>query len=173
MMHNGAFNTLLGVVAHYNQVPNHAGNTNLDPRLLGPNGLPQNLNLAPGQQDAIASFLRTLAGFNVYTDEKWSDPFEPDGTIEIIGGNLGIYDPEKPEIEINLTPNPVYDWTQIRLASGEYTLVLTNNSGQELYRCALRDKADLNLSHLSSGIYYLWIQDQNSDRKTSVKLIKS
>jgi len=173
LMHNGAFNTLLDVVAHYNQVPNNPENTNLDPRLLGPNGLPQNLNLNTGQQDAIASFLRTLAGFNVYTDEKWSDPFDPDGTIEIIGGNLGIYDAKKPEIEIKLSPNPVKDWTQVRLDSGQYTLILINNLGQELYRCSINNEADLNLSHLSQGIYYLWIQDQNSQRKTSVKLIKS
>jgi cytochrome c peroxidase len=173
LMHNGAFNTLLDVVAHYNQVPNNPENTNLDPRLLGPNGLPQNLNLSTGQQDAIASFLRTLAGFNVYTDEKWSDPFDPDGTIEIIGGNLGIYDAKKPEIEIKLSPNPVKDWTQVRLDSGQYTLILINNLGQELYRCSINNEADLNLSHLSQGIYYLWIQDQNSQRKTSVKLIKS
>jgi len=173
LMHNGAFPTLLDVVEHYNQVPNHAGNNNLDPRLLGPNGLPQNLNLSPGQKDAIASFLRTLGGFNVYTDEKWSDPFEPDGTIEIIGGNLGIYDLARPEIEIDIVPNPTQDQALISVTPGEYELRLTDSSGRLVYKCSIQNEASLSLGHLSSGTYFVMIESNSSALKTSKKLIKN
>ncbi len=173
LMHNGAFPTLLDVVEHYNQVPNHAGNNNLDPRLIGPNGLPQNLNLSPGQKDAIASFLRTLGGFNVYTDEKWSDPFEPDGTIEIIGGNLGIYDLARPEIEIDIVPNPTQDQALISVTPGEYELRLTDSSGRLVYKCSIQNEASLSLGHLSSGTYFVMIESNSSAKKTSKKLIKN
>jgi cytochrome c peroxidase len=72
-MHNGASNNLITVIDHYNQIST-AGNPNLDPRLR-PGGRGQNLQLMNGQKDAIVLFLRTLAGSNVYTDPKWSDPF--------------------------------------------------------------------------------------------------
>ena len=173
LMHNGAFPTLLDVVEHYNQVPNHAGNNNLDPRLLGPNGLPQNLNLSPGQKDAIASFLRTLGGFNVYTDEKWSDPFEADGTIEIIGGNLGIYDLAGPEIDIDIVPNPTQDQALISVTPGEYELRLTDSSGRLVYKCSIQDEASLSLGHLSSGTYFVMIESNSSAKKKSKKLIKN
>lgn len=75
-MHDGVLKTLLGVVNHYNQVPNVPGNTNLDPR-LNPGGSPQNLGLNQQQKDALVAFLSTLTGKDVYTNPKWSDPFKP------------------------------------------------------------------------------------------------
>lgn len=173
LMHNGAFPTLLDVVEHYNQVPNHAGNNNLDPRLLGPNGLPQNLNLSPGQKDAIASFLRTLGGFNVYTDEKWSDPFEPDGTIEIIGGNLGIYDLAGPEINIQLSPNPASDLVQIKADPGQYYLTLTDAQGKQVMSCNMRGQQQLSITHLANGLYYLRMTNLETGNHSVTKLIKA
>ena len=73
-MHNGSISTLAGVIDHYNNIPNVAGNNNLDNRLR-PNGQPQNLNLSQTEKDAIVAFLATLSGNDVYTNTKWSDPF--------------------------------------------------------------------------------------------------
>jgi cytochrome c peroxidase len=77
-MHNGFTNQLIGVVNHYNQLPQNSvtGNTNLDPRLR-PQGNPQNLQLTQAEKDALVAFMRTLSGSNVYTDTKWSNPFLP------------------------------------------------------------------------------------------------
>lgn len=72
-MHIGLSNQLITVINHYNKI-NPAGNTNLDSRLR-PAGNPQNLNLTQQEKDALIAFIRTLAGTNVYTDTKWSDPF--------------------------------------------------------------------------------------------------
>jgi cytochrome c peroxidase len=75
MMHNGAFTELKAVVNHYNSINHDSGqNPNIDPR-LAPNGIGQKLNLTENQINAVVSFLETLAGTNVYTDKKWSDPF--------------------------------------------------------------------------------------------------
>ena len=49
-------------------------NTNLDPRLT-PNGIGQQLNMTPVEREELISFIRTLAGNDVYTNEKWSNPF--------------------------------------------------------------------------------------------------
>ncbi|GGI57317.1 cytochrome-c peroxidase [Winogradskyella haliclonae] len=72
-MHIGASNNLVTVLNHYNDI-NLAGNANLDPRLR-PNGNGQQLNLTDEERNAVIAFMRTLAGNDVYTNEKWSNPF--------------------------------------------------------------------------------------------------
>lgn len=74
MMHTGALKTLQAVIGHYGQIVQAPGNTRLDQRLR-PNGVGQNLNLNQQEVDAVISFLKTLTGTAVYTDQKWSDPF--------------------------------------------------------------------------------------------------
>lgn len=86
-MHDASFATLAQVINHYNLIP--AINANLDPRLQrpGPPGtpsLPQSLNLTQAQKDALAAFLATLSGTAVYTDAKWSDPFNDLGELTLI-----------------------------------------------------------------------------------------
>ncbi|WP_211220207.1 cytochrome-c peroxidase [Rudanella lutea] len=73
-MHSGVFATLPIAIGHYNIVNAVAGNNNLDPRLR-PGGNGQRLNMTPAEQSALVAFLRTLSGRNVYTDERWSNPF--------------------------------------------------------------------------------------------------
>ncbi|MFM7357222.1 MAG: cytochrome-c peroxidase [Sediminibacterium sp.] len=73
MMHNGKFRSLEAVVNHY--ASGIQNNSNLDPRLR-PNGTAvQQLNLQPGELQAIIAFMKTLTGKNVYTDKKWATPF--------------------------------------------------------------------------------------------------
>lgn len=73
-MHSGTFPTLESAITHYNSITIAPGNNNLDPRLT-PGGNPQQLNMTPAELNAVAIFIRTLSGTNVYTDVKWSDPF--------------------------------------------------------------------------------------------------
>ncbi|WP_298895084.1 cytochrome-c peroxidase [uncultured Psychroserpens sp.] len=72
-MHIGVSSNLITVLNHYNTI-NLAGNNNLDPRLR-PNGFGQQLNLTQEERDAVIAFIQTLAGDDVYTNEKWSNPF--------------------------------------------------------------------------------------------------
>jgi len=74
MMHNAAFNSLRGVLGHYNNIPLNNRNNNLDARLRIAN-TGQRLNLTPTETDAIVAFMNTLAGTNVYVDRKWGNPF--------------------------------------------------------------------------------------------------
>ena len=81
-MHDGSLATLAAVIAHYNVIP--ADNANLDPRLRRPGGQVQNLNLSAQQRADLEAFLKTLTGSNVYTDPKWSNPFDLDGNLTVI-----------------------------------------------------------------------------------------
>ncbi|MEO9485541.1 MAG: cytochrome-c peroxidase [Ekhidna sp.] len=73
MMHTG-FTTDFGeVLEHYNTIQS-TGN-GLD-RRLDENGNPQNLAMTTAEKEAVTAFIMTLSGTDVYTNEKWSDPFK-------------------------------------------------------------------------------------------------
>lgn len=72
-MHNALSVNLETVLDHYDAISTD-GNTNLDPRLT-PGGNPQQLQLTSLEKQAVISFIKTLSGTDVYTNEKWSNPF--------------------------------------------------------------------------------------------------
>jgi len=74
MMHNGVFNNLAAVLAHYNNIPANQRNNNLDGKLR-PGNNTQQLNLTTEERDAVIAFMKTLSGTLVYTDKKWATPF--------------------------------------------------------------------------------------------------
>ena len=85
LMHDGSLTTLLDVVNHYNLIIfNPTVNPNLDNRLKGPTGTGQNLNLTTAQKNNLVAFLQTLTGSAVYTDERWSNPFDVSGNLSLI-----------------------------------------------------------------------------------------
>ncbi len=85
LMHDGSFDNLLDVINHYNQiVVDTIVNPDLDPRLIRANGTGQNLNLTEDEKLALIAFIKTLSGEDVYSDERWSDPFDTNGDLTII-----------------------------------------------------------------------------------------
>jgi len=80
-MHNGSLTTLLQVINHYDAIP--GDNANLDQRLRRPGGV-QDLNLTNQQKNNLVAFLQTLTGTAVYTDSRWSDPFDANGQLSLI-----------------------------------------------------------------------------------------
>ena len=74
MMHTGVITTLQAAIGHYGTINIAPGNNNLDPRLT-PGGIGQQLNLTATEVNAVIAFLRTLSGTDVYTNTKWSNPF--------------------------------------------------------------------------------------------------
>ena len=88
-MHNGSLPTLLDVINHYNAIP--AVTQGLDPRLTIPGGppggpppQPQRLNLSDTQKDSLVAFLGTLTGTSVYSDPKWSSPFDESNNLSFV-----------------------------------------------------------------------------------------
>ena len=78
LMHDGSFTTMDQVLTHYSNVP---GNANLDNRLQGRGG---QRNFDPTERANLTAFLKTLTSDAIYTDEKWSDPFDTNGHLEIL-----------------------------------------------------------------------------------------
>ncbi len=91
MMHDGSTVTMLDMINHYDQITIDPLNNNLDPRLRGgPGGNGQNLGLTTAEKDALIAFMGTLTGSNVYTDARWSDPFDASGNLTLITGALPV-----------------------------------------------------------------------------------
>lgn len=81
-MHDASLPSLLAVINHYNTIP--AVVTGIDPRLTRPGGQPQRLNLTVQQKADLEAFLRTLTGSSLYTDEKFSSPFNEDDSLAVV-----------------------------------------------------------------------------------------
>jgi cytochrome c peroxidase len=75
MMHTGGIKDLKGVLNHYNAIPKIPENKSISEKLV-PYGFEQRLNLNPAEINATIAFLRTLSGTKVYTDARWSNPFQ-------------------------------------------------------------------------------------------------
>ena len=74
-MHTGIITSLQAAIGHYGNLTTSAqNNSNLDPRLK-PNEIGQQLNLNATEINAVIAFLKTLSGTDVYTNRKWSNPF--------------------------------------------------------------------------------------------------
>ena len=71
LMHTGRFDVSM-MIEHYNDI-NAADNPNLDNRLRRGGG--QKLNMTQEEKESLVAFLKTLSGTDVYTNEKWSNPF--------------------------------------------------------------------------------------------------
>ena len=86
LMHDGSLATFDAVLDHYNNIDSdQAINPNLDRRLrVGRRGEGQQLMLTQDERDAVTAFIMTLSGNDVYTNERWSDPFDPGGTLTLI-----------------------------------------------------------------------------------------
>jgi cytochrome c peroxidase len=80
-MHDASLPTLLSVINHYNTIPSVV--TGLDNRLR-PGGRAQQLNLSNTQKTDLEAFLKTLTGSAIYTDEKWSSPFNTGNTLSLV-----------------------------------------------------------------------------------------
>lgn len=78
LMHNGSFTTLLEMIEHYNDI-DMTDQQLVDPLLFqgreAPDPIGQQLNLSNTYKEALANFLKTLTGNEIYTKVKWSNPF--------------------------------------------------------------------------------------------------
>jgi cytochrome c peroxidase len=73
LMHDGSITSFDELIATIGKMDPNPANTNLDPGIN--NGF--DLLITDQERDDLIAFLKTLSGKAVYTDERWSDPFEP------------------------------------------------------------------------------------------------
>ena len=124
-MHDGSLASLLDVINHYDDIPNNGANTNLDNRLNGGGG---NLNLSDQEKEDLENFLLTLTGNDVYTNPKWSDPFDANGDIVILNGVLLPIEYANFELELDET-KVVLNWKTVAEIDNEgWDIERSNNA---------------------------------------------
>ena len=160
-MHDGRFESLEQVVAHYNNGVRPHPNLSPPLRAGGPNGPPRRLNLSPQEQAALVAFLKTLTDQAFITDERWSDPFcetTVSTATPVLQDGWHIY------------PNPAADEAHIRLDAGvgsSYQLELFNNQGQRIRTYQFSEQEfTVQREGWPAGLYYLKLQ---SEGQQSVK----
>ncbi len=82
LMHTGSINSLRAAVDHYERIAIVRGNDSIDQDLVI-NGNGWHLRMGQQQRSNVAAFMETLTGSNVYTDSKWSDPFDSNGDLMV------------------------------------------------------------------------------------------
>ena len=128
MFHEGTANDIDGIMAHYNFQELDPENTNLDPRMT-PDGAPLFLDISQTQKEQLLAFLRTLTGSDVYTNEKWSNPFDESGNL-LMSNELRIntlhYSAGSNEISLELitAPGRTYTlWTSPDLSDENWSIL--------------------------------------------------
>lgn len=165
LMHNGAFKTIEQVIEHYNLVPN---NNSLDQRLRGPGG---NLQLTAQEKSQLIAFLRTLSGRSIYTDTKWSDPFDVDGNISLTPTSAAVS--FKKELEaFTMYPNPAKEYINLSLPEGNFNLQIFSLDGKILLNSNVHHSSQINIAHLNSGVYLVRAIDSENKKQFTSKLIK-
>lgn len=171
LMHTGSFTSLAAVVDHYNLITVVPGNTNLDQRLRGPGGQPQNLQLTQNQKDALIAFLGTLTGSAIYTDARWSDPFDSEGNLTLIPITpTGIN--ELSHQVFKLYPNPVTDKVTIGLDNGTYEMGLYASNGALLKSATITHNHIEDLSNLPYGTYFFILKNVETGLLLSKTVVK-
>jgi len=124
-MHDGSLKTLRDVLKHYAFIPFNPANTNLAVG-VGGGGLPfdQRRPMTVEQEDALIAFMKTLTGRDVFTNPKWSNPFDENGNITVIKVCSGNAVTTKLEITI-CEGESVFGYS----AEGEYTDTFTAANG--------------------------------------------
>lgn len=171
LMHDGSLTSLLDVINHYNDIPNNSQNTNLDNRLNPPGPGNQSLNLTVNEKNALVAFLNTLTGADVYTNEIWSNPFDENGNITIIGGELSTNENMFGK-SINVYPNPIDQDIFIDLEIGKYMLSIYNLNGKKMFNKQISGKSQISLEFLVNGIYIFKINDLETNKIFHKKFIK-
>ena len=168
LMHTGPINSLGGAIDQYERIQIVQGNTRIDPDLVI-NGNGWHLRMGPQGRNDVAAFLATLTGSNVYTDSKWSDPFDSNGNLTVIPAAIttaveseGRANALTFELAQNY-PNPFNPATTIayRVAQAStVSLKIYNVLGQEIatpisdFHEAGNYRFRFDAAGLSSGIYF-------------------
>lgn len=165
-MHDGSLATLMEVVNHYSAIPLNPQNTNLDPRLQGPP-----LNFNDTQKEALVAFLNTLSGSAVYTAEQWSNPFDENGDLDLIGGTTNVSDLNQNKYQVNVYPNPFQDFLTIDSDLEQFQLSMFSINGSLVRQFQATTGERVDLRDLPKGVYLVQLKLDDSQIQT-LKVVK-
>lgn len=171
MFHFGAATNINLIFAHYDFRQIDSNNINLDQRYLA-NGLPVWLDITMQERQQINAFLLTLTGSDVYTNPKWSDPFDSNGNLTVIGGTVSVDEFNVKEKQFRIYPNPVSDIFTIQGDFNSHHIELINMNGQVIRSITPNGNSQsVDVSLFSSGIYFVRIKNMNDKSVEMHKLL--
>ncbi len=176
LMHTANFVNLTNVLNHYDRInlfPQVQGVAQaIDDRLI-PNGNPQDLDMTNQERNRVISFLETLTGTDVYTNEKWSDPFDNNGNLEILNSPLVTSTEDFEKIEFNIYPNPTSENLNIKSDLKNKIIEIYQNDKLIQSTQSTNQNTQISLSKLSLGLYVVVIRDMNNKIITTKKVVKN
>jgi cytochrome c peroxidase len=167
LMHNGNFTTMEAVIEHYNLVPVVPGNTNLDPRVSGPGG---NLQLSAAQKASLVAFLKTLSSNAIYNGQRWSNPFDASGNLNMVTVLKEIA--SNKTLQFSLFPNPASDKIQLKLNRGNYRVKISDGLGKIYLELYISENNSIHIEELPAGYYYVEVLDMETQAKQTKPLLK-
>ena len=115
--------------------------------------------------------MRTLAGNDVYTNEKWSDPFDENGDLTVIDVITSVNELNLERKLFQIYPNPVSDRFIIKGDLNSKKIELINSAGQVLRSITpMGNSFTIDISNFSSGIYLVRVKN-SSDKLIEVQRI--
>lgn len=169
LFHNGEATSFDELLDHYNNVPSTI--TMVDLRLAD-NGIP--LNLTEVEKLQLEAFIKTLTGSDIYTNEKWSDPFDLNGEIEIQGGILNNTLNLESKNRLTLYPNPAQRFIKINgLSLANSYGEIYNLNGQIIWQGKVSSDKEIDISTFSKGIYSILLFNDSKQLIGKNKFIKS
>ena len=160
LFHNGQSTTVADIMAHYDSIP---PNPQLD---LRQHLLRTRMHFTAEEVQQMEAFLRTLTGTALYTDPKWSDPFDADGQVEVIGGSTGMA-PRLAGDGIRLFPVPASDRLFIEgLRPGSHAATIHDRQGRPLLTTRVQQQDAIDITTLPTGVHLLVVDGR---RRTFIK----
>lgn len=175
LMHTGNFINLNQILNHYdgiNLFPKAPGvGVVIDERLV-PNGNPQNLNMTRQERTQIVSFLETLTGKDLYTNSKWSSPFDENGSLTVLNSTLNVAEPTQ-TIKVNIFPNPTSDKLVVEGDIQKGTIEIIDIQGRvRLEEKTKGPRANLSIATLENGSYTIRLKKPDGQVYVSQKIVK-
>ena len=176
MMHDGSFKTMLDVINHYDSIVIDSANNNLDNRLTipGPGGQPigQNLQLDSLEKAALIVFLQTLTGNDVYTNEKWSDPFDPNGNLTVSPVSIATTEVLLENSGITLYENSSVNDLRIDLISGNYQMNIKDEDSNIYQTINLTGDLIFDVCDLPVDLYFVEFKNLDNTLITLEKIVR-
>jgi cytochrome c peroxidase len=166
LFHNGQALSIGMAMDHYDSIPSNPG---LDERQ---NILRIRMNFTPEEVTRMEAFLRTLTGSAIYTDERWSDPFDANGDLDLIGlpnRVSSLASDNGPTIH----PNPADEVIHLKgLGNGSYLVRIRDTGGRSMSVHRMSGDGPIDITHLDQGLFLLEVRGQDGGMARTARFIK-